>query len=78
MNRKQAEHILDAYTRMMMREADSDAAGSLREVIIDAMTEYRYTSAWSDNGFTIPSGKLFDSRKSLDVTYGTKTEAVER
>ena len=41
MNRKQAEHILDAYVRMRMRECDKDASDALREVILDAMTENR-------------------------------------
>ena len=77
MNRQQAEHILAAYTRMRMREADRDAADSLREVILDAMTEYRHTSAWPGYGITVPSVKPLDYRTSLDVTYGTKTEAVE-
>lgn len=41
MNREHAEHILDAYVRMRMLEFDKDASDALREVIIDAMTEYR-------------------------------------
>jgi len=40
MNRQQAEHILDAYVRIRMNEADSDASDALREVILDAMTSY--------------------------------------
>ena len=44
MNRQQAEHILDAYVRMMMREPDKDASDALREVILDAMTSYRVTT----------------------------------
>ena len=31
MNRQQAEHILDAYVRMRMRESDKDASDALRE-----------------------------------------------
>ena len=41
MNREQAEHILDAYACMRIREYDKDASDALREVILDAMTEYR-------------------------------------
>ena len=41
MNREQAEHILDAYVQMRMRESDKDASDALREVILDVMTEYR-------------------------------------
>ncbi len=77
MNRQQAAHILDAYTRMRRREADKDAADSLREVILDAMTEYRNTSAWSGYGITVPNMKPLDHRASMDVTYGTNTEEVE-
>lgn len=40
MNREQAEHILDAYACMRIREYDKDASDALREVILDAMTEY--------------------------------------
>lgn len=41
MNRQQAEHILDAYVRIRMNEADKDASDALREVILDVMTEYK-------------------------------------
>ena len=41
MNRQQAEHILDAYVRMRMRGGDDDAVDSLREVILDAMVDFR-------------------------------------
>lgn len=45
MNRQQAEHILDAYVRMRIRESDKDASDALREVILDAMTSYQITTA---------------------------------
>ena len=41
MNREQAGHLLDAYERLT-RSYDDAAALSLREVILDAMTETRY------------------------------------
>lgn len=46
MNRQQAEHILDAYVKManinMVKFADDeDPSMALREVILDAMTEYK-------------------------------------
>lgn len=41
MNRQQAEHILDAYVRMRIHESDKDTSEALREVILDAMTEYK-------------------------------------
>lgn len=49
MNRQQAEHILDAYVRIRMNEADKDASDALREVILDAMTDYK------SNGITMSS-----------------------
>lgn len=50
MNREQAGHLLDAYTRMMMRSPD-EAADALREVILDAMTSYRVQTV---PGITLP------------------------
>ncbi len=41
MNRKQAENILDAYTLLSTTSAKA-ASDSLREVILDAMSETRY------------------------------------
>ena len=38
MNRKQAEHILDAYVHITVFEGVDEASKALREVIIDAMT----------------------------------------
>ena len=45
MNRQQAEHILDAYTDMHRECGDDDVCvKSLREVILDAMTQYKTVS----------------------------------
>ena len=45
MNRQQAEHILDAYVDMHRECGCEDVCVvSLREVILDAMTEYKQTS----------------------------------
>lgn len=57
MNRQQAEHILDAYVRMRMRESDKDASDALREVILDAMTEYRTSGITVAPGITLPAAK---------------------
>ena len=60
MNRQQAEHILDAYVRMRMRENDEydeDASDALREVILDAMTEYRTSGITVTPGITWPATK---------------------
>lgn len=40
MNRKQAEHLLDAYINLENGGGDNMARQSLREVILDAMTTY--------------------------------------
>lgn len=41
MNRQQAEHILDAYVQTVKFVDDEEPSVALREVILDAMTEYR-------------------------------------
>lgn len=41
MNREQAKNILEAYVEMECSGGDNKARQSLREVILDAMTEYR-------------------------------------
>lgn len=55
MNREQAENILEAYVNMERVGGDSKTRQSLREVILDAMTEYKSkpTTTWS--GITIPT-----------------------
>ena len=64
MNREHAEHILDAYLSTcyavdadgMYPETDSKKArDSLREVILDAMTEYRSKPTTTWPGITLPS-----------------------
>lgn len=40
MNRKQAEHLLDAYVNLENGGGDNKARQSLREVILDAMEGY--------------------------------------
>lgn len=57
MNRQQAEHILDAYVRMRMRECDKDASDALREVILDAMTDCRTSGVTVTPGITWPVTK---------------------
>ena len=72
MNREQAEHILDAYVRMRMRESDKDASDALREVILDAMTEYR------SSGITVSPGITWPSTKPMTVpTYHQRCYATE-
>lgn len=55
MNRQQAEHILDAYVRMRMRESDEDASDALREVVLDAMTDYMTSGVAIAPGITLPA-----------------------
>lgn len=47
MNRQQAEHILDAYIQTIKFVDDEEPSVSLREVILDAMTEYKTCSSSS-------------------------------
>lgn len=64
MNRQQAEHILDAYVRMSMRESEKDASDALRGVILDAMTDY------GTSGITVTPGITWPSTKPMTVpTY---------
>ena len=44
MNRQQAERILSGYLYIWSNPNMKDAAESLREIILDAMTEYRTSS----------------------------------
>lgn len=57
MNREQAEHILNAYVQMRMRESDKDASDALREVILDAMTGYK-----TSGGITLTPGITWPSK----------------
>lgn len=70
MNREQAEHILDAYL-LTCRKIDADgiypdsesekARDALREVILDAMTEYRVKSNYPS--ITYPYATWVDTTK---------------
>lgn len=78
MNRQQAEHILDAYVRMRMRENDEydeDASDALREVILDAMTEYKTSGITVTPGITWPSTNTVPTYHQPIVTC--KTEVGE-
>ena len=86
MNREQAEHILDAYLSTcyavdadgIYPETDSKKArDSLREVILDAMTEYRSKPTTTWPGITIPTDctpKV--TWTGVDPTVNTNTVAV--
>lgn len=62
MNREQANNILDAYISMKKKAAQKyfpddsdDCSGELREIILDAMTEYKVVSyPISTNPIVIP------------------------
>lgn len=89
MNREQAEHILDAYVHMRMHESDKDASDALREVILDAMSEYRAKSIYPN--ITYPHSIWVDTTKQptnwdgapkvtctgIDPAFGSNTAAVE-
>lgn len=63
MNRQQAEHILDAY-RLVNNE---EASAALREVILDAMTEYKASTITVPN-ITYP--QLTPNHSKTIVTCG--------
>ena len=67
MNRQQAGHILDAYVRIRMLEGDEEAADALREVILDAMTNYSNFSGTSYPSITLPSMKPFTTVTTPNV-----------
>ena len=56
MNREQAENILDAYV-LLSANKNKAASDSLREVILDAMTEYRSSGVTVSPGITWPVTK---------------------
>ena len=58
MNREQAEHILDAYLEVTeLGSTQEQTANTLREVILDAMTEYKsnMSTGWQGYGITLPA-----------------------
>lgn len=67
MNRQQAEHILDAYVQTVKFVDDEEPSVALREVILDAMTEYRTTY---NPGITLSPWTTANPPKPL-VTYTT-------
>ena len=79
MNREQAENILEAYVTLECDGGDNKARISLREVILDAMTEYRPKQTWS--GITLPNVPCRDYVPKVtcsgpDYTYKHSTTAV--
>lgn len=53
MNREQAENILEAYINLECGGGDNKARQSLREVILDAMTEYKSKPTTTWPGITV-------------------------
>lgn len=83
MNREQAENILEAYINLECGGGDNKARQSLREVILDAMTEYRSKpTTWP--GITIPTANYptnWDGTPKvtctgIDPAFNTNTAAV--
>ena len=91
MNREQASHILDAYIELELDTegtTSKEAIDALRDVILDAMTEYKTTAnPWT---ITYPSkpyvtytdiptnwdGTPKVTCSGIDPTYNTNTGAV--
>ena len=67
MNREQASHILDAYVELELDTegtVSKDAIDALRDVILDAMTEYRTTAnPWT---ITYPSKPIVTYTETND------------
>ena len=93
MNREQAEHILEAYINLECDGGDNMARQSLREVILDAMTEYRNDSNTTHPGITLGKplvtytgtgivpiswdGTHKVTCSGIDPAFGLNTAAVE-
>lgn len=75
MNREQAEHILDAYGNLHSVCGSEDmCVEALREVILDAMTEYKIQKVTTYPGITLPSdGKPWVTLTGNDSLFGTCT-----
>lgn len=70
MNRKQAENILDAY--VLLSTTSKAASDSLREVILDAMTEYRVTTSsttWP-NTYSITAPNVISNKPIVTCDAG--------
>ena len=74
MNREQAENILEAYINMECGGWDNKARQSLREVILDAMTEYRVKSNYPS--ITYPYATWVDTTKTALPTNWDGTPKV--
>ena len=77
MNRNHAEHILDAYveTKKLGKKYEA-AANSLREVIVDAMTEYRtfpYYYTTSGTGITVSNSPKTSDPLKWNYVSGSGT-----
>ena len=87
MNREQAENILEAYVTLECDGGDNKARMSLREVILDAMTEYKSNTStgWQGYGITLPAtsyptkwdGTPKVTCTGIDPAFGTNTAVVE-
>ena len=74
MNREQAENILEAYINMECGGGDNKARQSLREVILDAMTEYKVKSNYPS--ITYPHATWVDTTKTALPTNWDGTPKV--
>lgn len=72
MNREQAGNILDAYVLLSTTKTKA-ASDALREVILDAMTEYRYYPLTISRPYTSPTNA--EPFKQPYVTWTTETAA---
>jgi len=74
MNKEQAENILEAYVNMECSGGDNKARQSLREVILDAMTEYRSRPNITWPSITVPiNGTPRGTWTGIDPTFNANT-----
>lgn len=79
MNREQASNILDAYMRIWRLEVDEDAEKALRDIILDAMTQYKASTITVPN-ITYPSYPKItytDNSKNWDGTTSVTCSGID-
>ena len=83
MNRQQAEHLLEAYVQVTYiadahgMEYATKAADDLRDVILDAMTEYRTSTVSTYPNITLPYTHFTNPTYKPIVTCDSKTGVIQ-
>ena len=84
MNREQASNILDAYLLIWSNPNMDDASKALRDVILDAMTQYKPSTVTVPNitfpntiPTTYPKITYTDNSKNWDVTTSVTCSGID-